>query len=72
MLSLLPSKVLKVGYDLVAGGTTLTWQIAEVFGFAGDRSVALKTLMEVGGWTQESDLPLHGDEVEGVRRPWWT
>lgn len=40
-----------------------------MFGFAGDRSLALKTLMEVGGWTQESDLPLHDHDVEGVRRP---
>ncbi|GMK59553.1 hypothetical protein CspeluHIS016_0801590 [Cutaneotrichosporon spelunceum] len=54
MLSLLPAKVLK---------------LAEVFGYAGDRTVALKTLMSAGGWSEGSDLPAYGEDNEGVRRP---
>jgi hypothetical protein len=54
MLSLLPAKVLKV---------------AEVFGYAGDRTVALKTLMSAGGWSDDSDQPAYDENNEGVRRP---
>lgn len=54
MLSLLPSKVLKV---------------AEVFGYAGDRDMALKTLMSAGGWSDDSDVPAYNETNEGVRRP---
>jgi hypothetical protein len=54
MLSLLPGKVLK---------------IAEVFGYAGDRQVALKTLMAAGGWTSTSTKPEYDETNEGIRRP---
>lgn len=54
MLSLLPAKVLKV---------------AEVFGYAGDRTLALKTLMSSGGWSDDSEEPAYNQENEGVRRP---
>ena len=54
MLSLLPGKVLK---------------IAEVFGYAGDRKLALETLMATGGWTDDSDVPAYDEKNEGVRRP---
>lgn len=54
MLSLLPSKVLKV---------------AEVFGYAGDRELALKTLMSAGGWSDDADVPAYNETNEGVRRP---
>ncbi|BEI96809.1 hypothetical protein CcaverHIS631_0203980 [Cutaneotrichosporon cavernicola] len=54
MLSLLPAKVLKV---------------AEVFGYAGDRTIALKTLMSAGGWSDGSDVPAYNEDNEGVRRP---
>jgi hypothetical protein len=54
MLSLLPGKVLK---------------IAEVFGYAGDRQVALKTLMAAGGWTATSTKPEYDETNEGIRRP---
>ncbi|KAK4687223.1 tetratricopeptide repeat protein 39, partial [Tremellales sp. Uapishka_1] len=54
MLSLLPGKVLK---------------IAEVFGYAGDRKVALETLMAVGGWSSKSDKPAYDEKNEGLRRP---
>lgn len=54
MLSLLPGKVLK---------------LAEVFGYAGDRKVALETLMAAGGWDVNSPLPAYDESNEGVRRP---
>lgn len=54
MLSLLPGKVLK---------------IAEVFGYAGDRTIALKTLMAAGGWSDASELPAYNESNEGIRRP---
>ncbi|EIW69618.1 hypothetical protein TREMEDRAFT_44103 [Tremella mesenterica DSM 1558] len=54
MLSLLPGKVLK---------------IAEVFGYAGDRTVALETLMAAGGWSKDSNEPAYNEKNEGVRRP---
>ncbi|ODO03402.1 hypothetical protein L198_02249 [Cryptococcus wingfieldii CBS 7118] len=54
MLSLLPGKVLK---------------IAEVFGYAGDRTVALNTLMAVGGWTSGVAEPSLDETNEGLRRP---
>lgn len=54
MLSLLPGKVLKV---------------AEVFGYAGDRKVALSTLMSAGGWSDDSDQPAYNEQNEGIRRP---
>ncbi|WWD15847.1 hypothetical protein CI109_100271 [Kwoniella shandongensis] len=54
MLSLLPAKVLK---------------IAEVFGYGGDRKVALATLMSAGGWSSGSPDPAFDEENEGLRRP---
>lgn len=54
MLSLLPARVLK---------------IAEVFGYAGDRTIALSTLMSAGGWTAGSPTPAYTEENEGIRRP---
>ncbi|ORX39801.1 hypothetical protein BD324DRAFT_615036 [Kockovaella imperatae] len=54
MLSLLPGKVLK---------------IAEVFGYAGDQKVALKTLMSAGGWSKDADKPAYDEKNEGLRRP---
>jgi len=54
MLSLLPARVLK---------------IAEVFGYAGDRTVALDTLMSAGGWTEGNPLPSFTEDNEGIRRP---
>ncbi|KIR26872.1 hypothetical protein I309_04250 [Cryptococcus deuterogattii LA55] len=54
MLSLLPGKVLK---------------IAEVFGYAGDRKVALATLMAAGGWSHDSPEPAFDETNEGLRRP---
>lgn len=54
MLSLLPGKVLKV---------------AEVFGYAGDRKVALATLMSAGGWIESSEQPQFDASNEGIRRP---
>lgn len=54
MLSLLPGKVLK---------------IAEVFGYAGDRKVALETLMAAGGWSVDSPTPAYDETNEGIRRP---
>lgn len=54
MLSLLPGKVLK---------------LAEVFGYAGDRTIALKTLMSAGGWSDDSELPAFNQTNEGIRRP---
>ncbi len=54
MLSLLPGKVLK---------------LAEVFGYTGDRQVALKTLMAAGGWKPGSDKPDFDENNEGLRRP---
>ncbi|KAK8869877.1 hypothetical protein IAR55_000445 [Kwoniella newhampshirensis] len=54
MLSLLPSKVLK---------------IAEVFGYGGDRKVALATLMSAGGWSKDSPEPAFDQSNEGLRRP---
>jgi len=54
MLSLLPGKVLK---------------IAEVFGYGGDRQVALNTLMAAGGWTPGSVKPDFDETNEGIRRP---
>lgn len=54
MLSLLPGKVLK---------------IAEVFGYAGNREVALSTLMSAGGWSDESEQPAYNENNEGIRRP---
>ncbi|WVQ78032.1 hypothetical protein IAT38_000113 [Cryptococcus sp. DSM 104549] len=54
MLSLLPGKVLK---------------IAEVFGYAGDRKVALETLMSAGGWSEGSVEPAFDENNEGLRRP---
>lgn len=44
-------------------------QIAEVFGYAGDRTVALNTLMSSGGWSTSSDTPAHDERDEGLRRP---
>ncbi|ORY33728.1 hypothetical protein BCR39DRAFT_518906 [Naematelia encephala] len=54
MLSLLPGKVLK---------------IAEVFGYTGDRKVALATLMSAGGWSESSEEPAYNERNEGLRRP---
>ncbi|OXG93214.1 hypothetical protein C345_00850 [Cryptococcus neoformans A2-102-5] len=54
MLSLLPGKVLK---------------IAEVFGYAGDRKIALATLMAAGGWSHDSPEPAFDEKNEGLRRP---
>jgi hypothetical protein len=54
MLSLLPGKVLK---------------IAEVFGYAGDRTVALNTLMAAGGWKHNAEKPDFDERNEGIRRP---
>ncbi|GHJ86750.1 hypothetical protein NliqN6_3152 [Naganishia liquefaciens] len=53
MLSLLPSKVMKV---------------AELFGYGGDRKVALETLQAAGGWTSGQSQPGVPAEQEGVRR----
>jgi hypothetical protein len=54
ILSLLPARVLKV---------------AEVFGYAGDRTVALETLMSAGGWTPGKPTPAYNEDNEGIRRP---
>lgn len=56
MLSLMPGKVLRV---------------AELFGYAGDRRVALETLMAPGGWSNDPNqtLPLFDETNDGVRRP---
>ncbi|KAJ9112825.1 hypothetical protein QFC20_002153 [Naganishia adeliensis] len=53
MLSLLPSKVMKV---------------AELFGYGGDRKVALDTLQSAGGWRSDQSQPSVSAEQEGVRR----
>ncbi|KAJ9096328.1 hypothetical protein QFC21_005148 [Naganishia friedmannii] len=53
MLSLLPSKVMKV---------------AELFGYGGDRKLALETLQAAGGWTAGQSQPGVSAEQEGVRR----
>ncbi|KAJ9119540.1 hypothetical protein QFC22_003249 [Naganishia vaughanmartiniae] len=53
MLSLLPSKVMKV---------------AELFGYAGDRKLALETLQAAGGWKAGQSQPGVSAEQEGVRR----
>lgn len=47
----------------------LTGQIAEVFGYAGDRKVALETLMAAGGWHHGADKPDFDENNEGLRRP---
>ncbi len=44
-------------------------QIAEVFGYAGDRDQALATLYSAGGWQADSDKPAHDERDEGLRRP---
>lgn len=44
-------------------------QIAEVFGYAGDRKVALETLMAAGGWHHGADKPDFDENNEGLRRP---
>ena len=44
-------------------------QIAEVFGYGGDRKVALENLMAAGGWTKGSNTPAYNEKNEGVRRP---
>jgi hypothetical protein len=54
MLSLLPSKVMKV---------------AELLGYSGDRKSALVTLMSAGGWTAGKSEPAISAEDDGVRRP---
>ncbi len=54
MLSLLPGKVLRV---------------AELFGYAGNRKVALATLMAAGGWKSDQEEPTIGVGQDGVRRP---
>lgn len=46
-----------------------TTQIAEVFGYGGDRDVALKILYSAGGWTKDSNTPVHDEMSEGLRRP---
>ena len=48
---------------------SLTLQIAEVFGYAGDRELALSTLMAAGGWTKDSTKPSYDESNEGIRRP---
>ena len=47
----------------------LTVQVAEVFGYAGDRKFALPTLMAAGGWSKDSDQPEYTEQNEGIRRP---
>lgn len=44
-------------------------QIAEVFGYAGDRDVALATLMSAGGWHSGREEPDFDESNEGLRRP---
>lgn len=44
-------------------------KIAEVFGYAGDRKVALDTLMAAGGWSKDSTKPAYDENNEGIRRP---
>lgn len=53
MLSLLPSKVMKV---------------AELLGYAGDRKTALATLMAAGGWSADRKEPVISAEEDGLRR----
>lgn len=53
ILSLLPSKVLK---------------IMEVFGFTGDREYALRTLQKAGDWKVDEPEPGLKTGSEGIRR----
>lgn len=73
MLSLLPGKVLKVRSHLLLTRyrrVPLTGaQIAEVFGYGGDRKIALETLMAAGGWHHGADKPDFDERNEGLRRP---
>jgi hypothetical protein len=69
MLSLLPGKVLKVSTSIGLLKSVLISQIAEVFGYAGDRKVALESLMAAGGWHHGADKPDFDEQNEGLRRP---
>jgi hypothetical protein len=40
-----------------------------VFGYGGDRKVALDTLMAAGGWTRTAVEPAYNESNEGIRRP---
>lgn len=73
MLSLLPSKVMKVSFGIVnlqsqLTDTDSTHKVAELFGYGGDRKVALDTLQSAGGWTTDKSQPGISAEEEGVRR----
>lgn len=71
MLSLLPSKVMKVSdrNDVKAQVPDLVlFQVAELFGYGGDRKVALDTLQAAGGWRTGQSQPGVSAEEEGVRR----
>lgn len=73
MLSLLPGKVLKVSLFRILQHSCrrplTSAKIAEVFGYAGDRKVALDTLMAAGGWSKDSTKPAYDENNEGIRRP---
>lgn len=69
MLSLLPGKVLKVRGPIVSELAAEPLQIAEVFGYAGDRKFALSALMSAGGWEKGNPRPSVDEKNEGIRRP---
>ncbi|WVW83205.1 hypothetical protein I302_105223 [Kwoniella bestiolae CBS 10118] len=54
MLSLLPSKVMK---------------IASLLGYGGDKETALTTLYSAGGWHRGVEKPDYDETNEGLRRP---
>ncbi|WWD01496.1 hypothetical protein V866_008440 [Kwoniella sp. B9012] len=54
MLSLLPSKVMK---------------IASLLGYGGDKETALTTLYSAGGWHRGVEKPDYDESNEGLRRP---